>query len=91
MADCSYIDPVQRGGARWAAELEIVSGQDKTMSPMILIASNLSTGITILPNHNDEEFGEEIVFAAEIRHRRNPAETVVAARTPEAGRQPGRH
>jgi hypothetical protein len=73
MADCSYIDPVQRGGARWAAELEIVSGQDKTMSPMTLIASNLSTGITILPNHNDEEFGEEIVdlFIAHTNYLRH--------------------
>ena len=38
-----------------------------------------------------EKLGEEIVFAAEIRHRRNSTETVVVARTSEAGRQPGRH
>src|SRR6266446_10055225 len=40
---------------------------------------------------NGEKLGKEIIFAAEIRHRRDPAETIVAARTPEAGRQPGRH
>ena len=38
-----------------------------------------------------KKLGKEIVFAAEVCHRRNSAETIVAARTPEAGRQPGPH
>jgi hypothetical protein len=43
------------------------------MSPMTFIASQLSAGITILSNHNDEEFGEEIVdlFIAHVNSLRH--------------------
>ena len=44
-----------------------------------------------LVRRDGEKFGKEIVFAAEVRHWRNSTETIVAARAPEAGRQPGRH
>jgi hypothetical protein len=40
---------------------------------------------------DSDELGEEIIFAAEVRHRRDPAETVAVARASEAGRQPGGH
>jgi hypothetical protein len=43
------------------------------MSPMNFIASRLSSGVTILSNHNDEEFGEEIadLFIAHVNSLRH--------------------
>jgi len=41
--------------------LELVSREDRTMSSMTMIESHHSTGIPILTNPNDEEFGEKIV------------------------------
>jgi hypothetical protein len=44
-----------------------------------------------LIRRDGDKLGEEIVFASEVRHRGDPAETVAIAHAPEPGRQPGRH
>ena len=54
-----------------------------------LAAAAISATTSI--RRDGKKLGKEIVFAAKVRHWRNSAKTIVAARTPEAGRQPGRH